>query len=51
MTDNNEEMITISREYFDELVEDQKFLNALRACGVDNWDYYGDAQDMCYGGD
>lgn len=28
------------------LVEDSRFLECLRAMGVDNWDYYGDAWQM-----
>ena len=35
--------ITISQAEYDELVEDQKILNALRAGGVDNWDGYDDS--------
>jgi hypothetical protein len=38
--------ITISREEYDEMVEDQKFLDCLRAAGVDNWDGYSFAQEM-----
>lgn len=29
--------------------EDVEFLNALRACGVDNWDGYSDAVEMLEG--
>lgn len=32
------EMITISKAAFDELVDDSRLLDALRAAGVDNWD-------------
>lgn len=39
------------QEYIKLLEEDQELLNALRACGVDNWDGYSDAIEMVYGGD
>ena len=35
--------------YIQSLEKDQEFLNALRACGVDNWDGYSDAIEMVYG--
>jgi hypothetical protein len=40
-----EEQVTISKREYEKLVEDQAFLEALRACGVDNWDGYSDAHD------
>lgn len=40
------ETITISRKVYEELVEDQKFLSALIACGVDNWSGYDSVLDM-----
>lgn len=40
------ETINISKKKYDELIEDQKLLSALIACGVDNWDGYDHAQDM-----
>lgn len=36
-----EEMVTITKKEYDELVEDSKFLMALEAAGVDNWEGYG----------
>jgi len=33
--------ITISKEEYDELKSDARFLDCLRAAGVDNWDGYG----------
>lgn len=39
------------QEYIKLLEKDQEFLNALRACGVDNWDGYSDAIEMVYGED
>lgn len=36
-----EEMVTITKKKYDELVEDSKFLMALEAAGVDNWEGYG----------
>ena len=38
--------VTISKEEYDELLDDSKFLSALRACGVDNWSGYDNALDM-----
>lgn len=47
---NSVEMITITQEEYDELLDDQLFLEALRIVGVDNWDGYDEAvntyQDM-----
>jgi hypothetical protein len=41
-----EEMITINKETYDQLVEDSNILKCLRACGVDDWDGWDDAIDM-----
>lgn len=41
----NMETVTIPKEEYDDLVSDSKFLKALRAAGVDNWEGYGVAQD------
>lgn len=38
-----EEKITISKSQYEELLSDSKFLDCLRAAGVDNWEGYGDA--------
>jgi hypothetical protein len=35
-----------AREEYNKLVSDGWFLDCLRGAGVDNWDGYGDAQDM-----
>ena len=35
-----EEMITISKERYDRLVEASRILDALDAAGVDNWEGY-----------
>lgn len=40
------ERIEIDKAEYEELLSDQKFLNALRAAGVDNWDGYDVAQEM-----
>jgi len=34
-----------------QLIEDSQFLECLVAAGVDNWDGYGDAQEMLDGSD
>ena len=41
----NEETITIPKKLYDELVDDQRLLDALRRGGVDCWDWYDDAID------
>jgi len=35
-----EEMITISKKLYDQLVESDRILDALNAAGVDNWEGY-----------
>ena len=42
----DEEKITITKKKYEELSEDSRFLRALRAAGVDNWDGYGIAFDI-----
>lgn len=37
------DLITISKEVYNKLIENQKFLMALKACGVDNWPGYEEA--------
>lgn len=37
------EMITISKELYDQLTRASEELNALHNAGVDNWEWYGDA--------
>lgn len=41
--------VTISEKRYKQLIESEKFLNCLEACGVDNWDGYGDAWEMMEG--
>lgn len=36
----NEEKITITKKEYESLLEDSKFIQALRAAGVDNWEGY-----------
>ncbi|MBS7457682.1 hypothetical protein [Coralloluteibacterium stylophorae] len=38
--------VTIPREEYEELLEDQRFIEALRAAGVDNWDGYDYALEI-----
>ena len=40
------EQVTISKEEYEQLLEDSLFLECLNRCGVDNWDWYSDAQEM-----
>lgn len=37
------ENVTISKKLYDRLLRDSRFLGALEAFGVDNWDGYSDA--------
>lgn len=41
-----EEQITISREFYNELLESQKWLDALESAGVDNWSGYDYAREL-----
>ena len=36
-------MITIPTTLYQQLLKDQQILDALRAGGVDNWEWYGDS--------
>lgn len=46
MSDNVEkEMITISKKEYLELKEDSAFLSCLEYYGVDNWEFYYEAQE------
>lgn len=40
------ETITISKEEYDSLIEDQRFLECLRNAGVDNWEGYDYAMEL-----
>jgi len=40
---SNKEMVVITKEEYESLLEDSNFLSALRAAGVDNWSGYGEA--------
>lgn len=42
----HEKMVTIKQSRLDYLEERVEFLNCLEACGVDNWEGYGDAYQM-----
>lgn len=39
----SDETVTISKKEYESLKEDSDVLNALRAAGVDNWEWYDDA--------
>jgi hypothetical protein len=43
--------IEITKERYEELLKAEDFLNCLRLCGVDNWDYYDDAVQMMEDGE
>jgi len=38
--DEQEETVTISKAQYEKLLDDQKFLEALRAGGVEDWEWY-----------
>lgn len=40
------EMIKISKEEYNRLIERDRFLDALEQSGVDNWDGYSDAHTL-----
>lgn len=40
---NQIETVTISKEEYEQLLDDSLFLNCLRNNGVDNWDWYDEA--------
>lgn len=44
--ENNAETVTISKEKYEELLEDSQKLNALECAGVDNWEGYGYAMEL-----
>ena len=39
---------TISDKKYIRLLKAESFLDCLKACGVDNWDGYGDAWELYY---
>lgn len=41
-----EEMVTITKAEYTQLLNDQAFLEMLEACGVDNWCGYDDTKEM-----
>lgn len=43
------EMVTISKEEYERLLNRAEFLSCLEACGVDNWSGYGYAWEMMEG--
>jgi hypothetical protein len=45
-SNTGEEMITITKKRYDKLIHKEKFLEALRGAGVDNWEGYCEAQNM-----
>ncbi len=38
-----EETVAIPKKEYEQLIEDQRVLSALKRAGVDNWEWYGDA--------
>lgn len=46
MSKAQSETVTISKEEYEELLDDSLFLNCLRNNGVDNWDWYSEAVEQ-----
>ncbi len=46
MMNENEEMITISKKEYDDLLDAAKFLTCLEGAGIDNWIGYDDAIEL-----
>lgn len=42
---DTEEMITITKKEYDELLDDSRLLNFLRNAGVDNWEFWDIVMD------
>lgn len=40
------EVVTISKDEYEQLLEDSSFLQCLEAVGVDNWEGYEEAREM-----
>lgn len=49
MSNNNEEMVTITQKEYDRLKEREDWLYALEAAGVDNWEGYDYAWEILEG--
>lgn len=45
------EMVEITKEEYDRLLNDSEKLSCLEACGVDNWQGYDDAMEMYHSED
>lgn len=46
MAKRQKEMITITKEEYEQLLDDSKKLNCLECCGVDNWGGWDDAMEI-----
>lgn len=46
MNEEQKKTITITKEEYEELLDDSQLLDALREAGVDNWDGYDEAMEM-----
>lgn len=51
MSDPKVETVTITKEEYKELINDQAFLYALQAAGVDSWEGIDEAKDIFNGDD
>ena len=41
--ENEDGEMVLTKEYYEELLDDQRVCNALHNAGVDNWEWYEDA--------
>lgn len=46
MSDNNTETVTITKKEYESLLKDSKWLYALEAAGVDNWEGHDFAREI-----
>lgn len=46
MANPEEQMVTISKKEYEDLLKTQRFMRALEAAGVDNWEGYDMAIDI-----
>jgi hypothetical protein len=46
MTDHTLDTVTISKDEYQDIMEELQFLQTLRVVGVDNWEGYGEAVEI-----
>jgi len=51
MIENIDGTVTLAKDEYDDLIDDQKFLEALQIAGVNTWENYEHAIDIYLEGD